>query len=344
MSSNVLDPAALISTLPNLLPTTRKRLEYPQDALAAIIHTTMFALGFRLIGVDEASPARTILNSVLPDEWNQHAPGNYTFRYRHEQSSLEFIVKIVKLGSRTLVNSIAVESDKAATLDISTNDFVSPSFFPHDLSSPDAQPLIHGFISSNRVADLMSQYKLTTVQKLIPGLRKEGYTEQSADPPISAGGSQPRADVPPPARPTPVEPPYAPDRSRLYTPPRNPLEIGRRDLDPFPRSPFAPPSLFPDNGDDGMFVGPNHPIFGPGMRGQGPGGRGPWGGDGILPPMGAPPGARFDPVGPGLGRLPGFPVRPPPGPGSGGGTAGGGNMHDPDNDELMPPGAGDMFL
>lgn len=98
-----------------------------------------------------------------------------------------------------------------------------------------------------------------------------------------------------------------------------------------PRNPFQPPSLFPDNGDDGMFVGPNHPIFGPGMRGQGPGGRGPWGGDGFLPPMGAPPGARFDPIGPG--------PLPMPGRGPFPGMPGSGNARDPDNDEFMPPGA-----
>lgn len=46
-----------------------------------------------------------------------------------------------------------------------------------------------------------------------------------------------------------------------------------------------------------MFVGPDHPMFnnplGLGRRGRGPGGMGPWGGDGYLPPMGAPPGARL---------------------------------------------------
>ncbi|EMD40641.1 hypothetical protein CERSUDRAFT_103020 [Gelatoporia subvermispora B] len=338
MSSNILDPSALIQALPNVLPPAKKRLESPQDAIAALVHTALVTLSFRLIAVDESSPARSILNSVLPDEWNQHGPGHYTFRYRHEQSSLEFVVKVVKLGSRTVINSIAVESDKTATLDILTNDYVSPSFFPHDLSAVDAQPLIHGFISSNRVADFISQFKLTTIQKLMPGLRKEGYTE-SDDASTNAGGSQPRTTNPPPARPQPDQPPYPPEQDipRFPLPSRNPLEIGRRDLDPIPRNPFAPPSLFPDNGGDGMFVGPEHPIFGPGMRGQGPGGRGPWGGDGFLPPMGAPPGARFDPVGPGMGPPRGlFPGR--------GGMPGARNMRDPDNDEFMPPGAGDMYM
>ncbi|KAH9940600.1 PI31 proteasome regulator N-terminal-domain-containing protein [Amylocystis lapponica] len=334
MTANVLDPSALISALPNFLPPEKRTLDSPQDAIAVLIHTAMIALGFRLIAVDESSPARTLL--TFPPDYGKNGPGHYTFRYKHEQSSLEFLLKIVKLGSRTLINSVAIESDKTATLDISTNDFVSPSFFPHDFNAQDAPPLIHGYISSNRVSDLMSQFTLTIVQKLVPGLRKEGYTEVPVVSSTNASSSQPPAQAPPPAQPRAEEPPYGPDRAAHYNPPaNNPLQIGRRDLDPFPQNPFAPPSLFPDQGGDGMFVGPNHPIFGPGMRGQGPGGRGPWGGDGFLPPMGAPPGARFDPVGPGLGRFPGgsFPGSPFRG------LPGGGNLHGPDNDDFMPPGA-----
>ena len=170
----------------------------------------------------------------------------------------------------------------------------------------------------------------------MPGLRKDGYTETNT---TSQGSQQPRPlpqRDPQPPRPNPVPPPFAPERGDPWSaiPPRNPLEIGRRDLDPIPRNPFAPPPLFGGpgfNDGDGMFVGPSHPIFGsrnPGSSGM----RGPWGGDGFLPPMGAPPGARFDPVGPGLGPRPGgaFPGRRLPG---------GGNMNEPDNDDFMPPGA-----
>jgi proteasome inhibitor subunit 1 (PI31) len=173
------------------------------------------------------------------------------------------------------------------------------------------------------------------VQKLIPGLRKEGYSEQVAE----TAATRPGPSQPQPARPQPTSPPQAPElTSPLQVPPRNPLEIGRSDLSPFPRNPFAPPSLFPGSEGDGMFVGPNHPIFGQAMHP--PSGRGPWGGDGFLPPLGAPPGARFDPVGPGLGPFPGGPL---PGRGLGGGgigrgMPGGGNMRDPDFDDFPPPG------
>lgn len=174
----------------------------------------------------------------------------------------------------------------------------------------------------------MSQFKLKIVQKLIPGLRKDGYTEEDTSTNAS-GSNPPQSSGPPAARPQPRVPPDLREENPYRLPTRSPLEIGRRDLDPFPMNPFTPPPLFPDTGGDGMFVGPDHPLFNIG-RGQGAnGGRGPWGGDGYLPPMGAPPGARFDPVGPGFGPFPGSGRGGPHGPG----------MYNPDNDEFMPPGA-----
>ncbi|OSD04371.1 hypothetical protein PYCCODRAFT_1433756 [Trametes coccinea BRFM310] len=337
MTANLLDASALLHALPGVLPSNKKKLESPQDAIAALIHTVFTVLGFRLISTDESGPSRTYENNVLPEEWNQHGPGNYAFRYKHEQSSLEFLVKVVKLGNRTLVNSIALETDKAASLDIPTSDFTSPSFFPHDLATSNPPPLVHGFISSNRINDFVSQLKLTTLQKLMPGLRKEGYSEEADS---NAGPSRaPDPRGPPPARPRPEQPPYAPEDIYPGAVPRNPLEIGRRDRDPFPNNPFAPPPMFPDASGDGMFVGPNHPIFGSRMPGRGPGGMDPWGGDGFLPPLGAPPGARFDPVGP--GPLPGPPQFPGQGPFPRRGPFGG---QEPDNDDFPPPGSRDMFM
>lgn len=114
--------------------------------------------------------------------------------------------------------------------------------------------------------------------------------------------------------------PLIPQRGQVM----NPREIGRHDRDPFPTNPFAPPPLFGEPGDldDGMLLGPHHPIFGRREHVR------PWGGDGYLPPLGAPPGARFDPIatlgGPRRNPQRGLPV----------GTG------EPDADEFMPPSLG----
>ncbi|KAG6868449.1 hypothetical protein C0993_002587 [Termitomyces sp. T159_Od127] len=337
--TDILDPAALVSLLPTLLPISSKTLASPHDAIASLLHTIFSAVAFRLIGIDESSSSAIIENNVLPGGWNDNGPGYYTFRYRHDQSSLEFVLKVSKLGGRTLINAIAIESDKVASLDISTNDFVSPSFFPHNpQTDSDGKPLVHGFISSNRIADFTVQVKLKILQKLISGLQKEGYTEEEVTSSTNAQGSNSsRAQNPTPARPQPVMPPYAPYQPP-FNAPENPLSVGRRDLDPFSGNPFVPPPLFPGNDGDGMLVGPEHPMFNP-VRGRRPfDDRGPWGGDGFLPPMGAPPGARFDPIipAPVRGGFGGF--------GRGGGVPRGPATGEPDNDEFIPPGMRDMFM
>lgn len=344
--TNILDPSALISALPKYIPPDSE-LRQPQDALTSLIHTILTVLGFRLIGVDDSSTRGTFNDNALPDGWNTHGTGGYTLRYTHEQSSLEFVVKVSKLGSRTVINAIAIEAslhppccgrdsdannlqtDKTTTLDIATNDFLSPSFFPHKLEA-EGTSLVHGFISSNRVADFVSQFQLKIIQKLIPGLRKEGYTEEAEDASTNSTSQAGQS-----SRDGQRAPPFMPERPQL--PPgfasgmpdrRNPLEIGRSDVFPDAlRNPFAPPPLFPDTSGAGMFVGPDHPIFG-NRQGNSPGGLGPFGGDGYLPPQ--PPGARFDPIFPGplgpggrrLGGRGGLPQR----------------SGEPDNDEFMPPG------
>jgi PI31 proteasome regulator N-terminal len=107
--SSILDPSAITALLPTLLPPSAKKLTSSHDAIAAILHTAMSAVAFRLIAVDDVSPAQSEVTNVLPEEWNKLGPGNYTFRYRHDQSSLEFVVKVAKLGVRTVVNAIALE-------------------------------------------------------------------------------------------------------------------------------------------------------------------------------------------------------------------------------------------
>lgn len=194
--SDPLDPSALIQRLPSLLPDGQEHLSSQYDAFAALLHTIMINVGFRLVGLDDSSPAEEVANGKLPEGWNRTGPESYAFRYKHEQSSLVFFLKIVKLGNRLLVHGIALEvrnhhhpyvtlvtnrivvdqSDKTETLDVLASDFLSPSYFP---AGPDSGPLVQGFISSARISDFASQYKIKILQKLVPGLRKEGYQEQA---------------------------------------------------------------------------------------------------------------------------------------------------------------------
>ena len=131
-----------------------------------------------------------------------------------------------------------------------------------------------------------------------PGEQEDRTTNSGGNaPPPAAGPSEPRSQTDHPEF----------DRG-IGAAPRmpgiggrnNPLEIGRSDLDPL----GGAMGRLPGAGGDGMYVGPNHPLFNRDrerddpLRIPGSGNRGHWGGDGYLPPLGAPRGARFDPVGP----------------------------------------------
>ena len=99
----------MLSLLPSLLPESEKKLKSPQDGLAALSHTILSALAFRLTGIDDTSTTSNSTNNVLPDGWNNRGPGSYTFRYKHDQSSLDFLIKVSSLGTRLLFNAIATQ-------------------------------------------------------------------------------------------------------------------------------------------------------------------------------------------------------------------------------------------
>lgn len=55
------------------------------------------------------------LQSRLPQEWNDRGENSYTFNYRHAQSSLGFVVKVGKIGSRISVMGMVEVSRNVAT-------------------------------------------------------------------------------------------------------------------------------------------------------------------------------------------------------------------------------------
>lgn len=105
--SDILDPSAVLSSLPTILPPSCT-LQSPQDAIVSLIHACMNVLSFRLVGIDDAISFTTSSNT-LPEGWNKQGPANYTLRYKHEQSSMEFLLKIIKMGPITVINAIAIE-------------------------------------------------------------------------------------------------------------------------------------------------------------------------------------------------------------------------------------------
>lgn len=343
--SSLLDPSAVLEQLPRLLVTAddvENAVRSPQDALALLCHTVFTRLSFRLTSLSDSSTSQveSFPGNALPATWNKHGPSSYTFRYAHEQSSLNFLVKVISLGSRILIHATALESNRTESYEVEIDRFTSKSYWPWKKGVSHSEPLVNGYVSSTRLSDFIFGFQVKIVQKLIPGLRKDGYEEVASTDQGSSSSAQAssssstQGDRQPPPRPL-----YQPDEDDypMQQPPfRNPLIIGDRDLDPLGGrggGSFGPPPLFGGGGmprlpggDDGggMFVGPNHPIFRDRFPQQGGGGIG----GGPIPP-----GARYDPVGP-FGQ---DPFRPGAGRGRGGPRPPGG-MGDPDWDDVRPPG------
>ena len=251
---------------------------------------------------------------------------------------MEFIVKVGRLGSKAIVDGIALGADKRTSFDIAVADYISPSSLPAtplpatDGTLESAQQKIQDiFISPARLADFGALLKLNIIQKLAPSISKEGYEEERSTEENRERAPFPRAgpahdppgyEDPEPARPNPYpfNEPLAAEPRRAFPPDleppgfedeydilRAPGRIGGR-AGPRPPLGIGHDDLYPAG------LGPNDPFRpsfgqGGGFGGMGGGmhpsfddplfgGRGNPRGRGSGDPQ-VPGGARYDPVGPG---------------------------------------------
>lgn len=256
---------------------------------------------------------------------------------------MEYIIKVGRLGSKAVVDAIATGDDKRTSFDIPVKDYVSEGNLPltptESLVSEEGKKKIQDiFISAGRLSDLGSLLKLKIIQKLAPGIQKEGYEEEST---TAASSSRRRGDPDetsePPLR-EPQQPTYDPLRDPLrHDPPARPYPYNDPNA-PRPDRDFPPglqPPGFEDEydilrqpgsgrgpsrnplsiGHDDLYpagLGPHDPMYGSGigpLRGGGSGGMHPTFDDPMFGGGGArgglrgdpqvPGGARYDPVHPG---------------------------------------------
>lgn len=122
-NKNVLDPSVIIHATSQNIST----LASPYDAIAAACHSIMLSVGFRFAGLgDDARQGKCTHTLVqeqqtlifyiegdgttkkLPEGWNQQGPHCYNFRYSHPQSSLTFVIKIVRLGDKCIILGLGI--------------------------------------------------------------------------------------------------------------------------------------------------------------------------------------------------------------------------------------------
>lgn len=343
---NPLLAASLSQYMVTSLPKgTSPQLKNAFDAIALAAHAGLLSVGFRLIGLGEddrieASPDATP-PQPLPPAWNASS-GNYSFRYAHSQSSMEFLLKVSRMANKVVIMGMGIGDDKTYSFDITARDYVSDGNLP---ATPAAEgrtedeskrSITDVFISVGRLSDLGSLMRINIIQKLVPSLHKAGYEEtregqSSRQPPPERQPEQPRHDPlqedrDPPARPFPLHDPLVQPR-RPMPEPMPGFEDEYEALRP-PRGPI-PGGGMPRYGDRDLYpqgLGPRDPLYGgvgPGLGPQGGGGMHPTFDDPLFTGQGqrgpgydpqAPPGSRYDPVGPGGSRHPrgaGMGGRPP---------------------------------
>lgn len=274
----------------------------------------------------------------LPPNWNASF-NTYAFVYAHQQSALRFVIRIDRMGGKAEIRGLGINDERITRAEVTIKDFISNSALPVRITIDDqgtedrstlAQKLQNVFISESRIEDLGTLIKINIIQKLVPSLQKEGYEESPDDRAAredadEAGRRPPRQPVIPDPLPRPAQP--YPFNDPLDPPPRNPFPAGDfpppgfedpYDINRPARSPLQPGrSPFGNIGADDLNppgLGPHDPLRpGMGIGGGLPrpgGGRGmhptfddplfggPGGGEEEFDPQ-VPPGARYDPLGPG---------------------------------------------
>jgi hypothetical protein len=367
----------LVKAMADSLPThekddTTSDLSSTLDALSLFAHAAMVTHGFRLIGFNEdqnIEPECKRLAPRLPAQWNGSISSR-SFVYAHEQSSMQFIIKIDRLGSKMEIRGLAVGDDRIHRVDLVAKDYISSAALPLRISKTesgdedrgDLEQKLKQIFPDTQLRALARLFGNNILEKLFPSSSRETQIHSRPERPNNERPDRYPNPLPQPAAPHPYPindplaniprnpnmppagdfpPPGFEDEYEINRPPRggvpgagwnpmnpSPFNIGHDDLNP--------PGLGPHDPLRGSFVGGGgltrpggmgggmHPTFDdPLFAGPHRGEDDEFGAGGYQP--NAPPGARWDPVGPGgLPRLGGRGGRGSGNDPFGGGFGGGG--------------------
>ncbi|SPN99885.1 uncharacterized protein DNG_02737 [Cephalotrichum gorgonifer] len=283
--SSPLSIDAILQGMADAIPShpkgdTSSDLSTSYEVLALLIHSYMTALKFRLLGFDEDKRTEdecTALAPRLPAKWNASF-GSHSFVYAHKQSAMTFVVKVDRLGSKVEVRGLAVGDDRIYRFERNIRDVVRSAALPLRITltedgEEDRSDLVEKlrgvFVSEQAINDTINDLKVNIVQKFIPSLQAEGYTETETEPSRSHQRTQspplhpleeprPRPGHPypindplaaPPPRPRPIAdfpPPGFEDEHEINSPPRGlrpphpSFDIGHDDLHPPGLGPHDP--------------------------------------------------------------------------------------------------------
>ncbi|XP_014251779.1 proteasome inhibitor PI31 subunit [Cimex lectularius] len=265
-----------------------------EDVLTLVIHYVLIRNGYRCIGLGDSREltGNEPSSEVLPKGWN--AGSSYSIRYVHDNSL--YVLRGVPVAENIVFNLLKGNDLNVSNVAFNAQNTVKSLKGPVTSLLEDYRQVIDKVRT-----ELLEPHKDT--------LNNKEATTQTNKQSTSVGTSQSTPTLPAHI-PTPINPGRIIGQPAVdpfwVDPERDPLRVGRSDLDPFSRG-------------GGMIFNPLDPRSGGFMD---PGAGIPGG----LPRGAVPPGARFDPFGPPRGR-PDQRPRPPP-----------------DADHFQPPGFDGMFM
>ncbi|KAM0512456.1 hypothetical protein ACHAPE_008779 [Trichoderma viride] len=191
-SLSIQERYAILQGMADALPTHAQGdessdLASSYEVIALLVHAYLASLDFRLCGFDEdkLTPECASLAPRLPPQWNNRF-GALSFVYKHKQSSMTFVIRVDRMGSKVEIRGLAVGAEDIQRFEYKIQDVVSARNLPLRISldadgnedRSDLPEKLKKLLGSDITIDrILYDTRVQIVQKLIPKLQKEGYVE-----------------------------------------------------------------------------------------------------------------------------------------------------------------------
>jgi hypothetical protein len=172
MAADPLSTESILKHMAEALPThvkddTNSDISSSYEAIALFAHACMVAVGFRLVGFGEEQKMEEECQKLAPRlaaKWNSSF-GSHSFLYAHSQSSMQYVVKVDRLGGKAEIRGIGLGDERISRFEITAKDYVSSAALPLRITMTNGeedrsdleQKLREVFISPSRIQGQSSQ-------------------------------------------------------------------------------------------------------------------------------------------------------------------------------------------
>ena len=156
MANSPLSNESILKLMADALPThakgdTNSDLSSSYEAIGLFAHACMVAVGFRLVGFGEDKKLGKLffcpfssntsfpnisqesecsrLSPRLSPQWNSSF-GSHSFLYAHAQSSMQYVVKVDRLGGKAEIRGIGLGDERISRFEVTAKDYVSSAALP----------------------------------------------------------------------------------------------------------------------------------------------------------------------------------------------------------------------